>query len=197
MMQIFNEINSRKVHGERQVFSGIFTNPIFVAVIVGTFVVQVFLIEFGSIIFSTHPLSLSEWLWCLFWGFGVLVWHQIIAFIPISVIPKSMSFGKSSIETPVPDMDEADDGMDRTDSRAELKRAQILWMRGLNRLQQQIRVVHAFQSGLQHRIEHKNINNSFNQFMSPPMGESYDIDAVKKDEDSAPTVSFHSVETTL
>ena len=41
MMQIFNEINSRKVHGERQVFSGIFTNPIFVAVIVGTFVVQV------------------------------------------------------------------------------------------------------------------------------------------------------------
>ncbi len=41
MMQIFNEINSRKVHGERQVFSGIHTNPIFVAVIIGTFVVQV------------------------------------------------------------------------------------------------------------------------------------------------------------
>lgn len=41
MMQIFNEINARKVHGERNVFSGIFTNKLFLAIAVGTLLVQV------------------------------------------------------------------------------------------------------------------------------------------------------------
>lgn len=29
MMTLFNEINARKIHGQRNVFKGIFTNPIF------------------------------------------------------------------------------------------------------------------------------------------------------------------------
>lgn len=45
MMQLFNEINSRMVHGERNVFKGIFRNPIFVGIFGGTFVVQVRLLE--------------------------------------------------------------------------------------------------------------------------------------------------------
>ena len=41
MMQIFNEINARKVHGERNVFSGIMANKLFIIIAVGTFLVQV------------------------------------------------------------------------------------------------------------------------------------------------------------
>lgn len=41
MLQLFNEINSRKVHGERNVFSGILNNPVFIIIMGGTFVVQV------------------------------------------------------------------------------------------------------------------------------------------------------------
>lgn len=41
MMQLFNEINARKIHGERNVFDGIFKNPIFCSIVFGTFVVQV------------------------------------------------------------------------------------------------------------------------------------------------------------
>ena len=41
MMQVFNEINSRKVHGERNVFSGIFRNQLFLGILIGTVVVQV------------------------------------------------------------------------------------------------------------------------------------------------------------
>ena len=41
MLQLFNEINSRKVHGERNVFKGITRNPIFLIIMGGTFVVQV------------------------------------------------------------------------------------------------------------------------------------------------------------
>ena len=41
MMQIFNEINARKIHGERDVFSGIYTNMVFCSILIGTFVAQV------------------------------------------------------------------------------------------------------------------------------------------------------------
>lgn len=40
-MQLFNEINARKIHGERNVFEGIFNNAIFCSIVLGTFVVQV------------------------------------------------------------------------------------------------------------------------------------------------------------
>lgn len=52
-MQIFNEVNSRKCHGERNVFKGIFNNYIFVAVIFGTTCAQIILVEFGGYAFST------------------------------------------------------------------------------------------------------------------------------------------------
>ena len=52
-MQIFNEVNSRKCHGERNVFKGIFNNYIFVAVIVGTSCAQAILVQFGGHAFST------------------------------------------------------------------------------------------------------------------------------------------------
>lgn len=41
MMQLFNEVNARKVHGERNVFHGIFGNPIFCTIVLGTFAIQV------------------------------------------------------------------------------------------------------------------------------------------------------------
>jgi Ca2+ transporting ATPase len=41
LMTLFNEINSRKIHGQRNVFSGIFTNPIFYGIWLSTFVLQV------------------------------------------------------------------------------------------------------------------------------------------------------------
>ena len=41
MMTLFNEINARKIHGQRNVFSGIFTNPIFYVIWISTFASQV------------------------------------------------------------------------------------------------------------------------------------------------------------
>lgn len=40
-MQIFNEINARKIHGERNVFKGILNNYVFCGILVGTAVTQV------------------------------------------------------------------------------------------------------------------------------------------------------------
>lgn len=41
LMQIFNELNARKIHGERNVFDGVFNNPIFCSIILGTLIIQV------------------------------------------------------------------------------------------------------------------------------------------------------------
>lgn len=41
MMTLFNEINARKIHGQRNVFEGLFANPIFYCIWIVTFVSQV------------------------------------------------------------------------------------------------------------------------------------------------------------
>lgn len=41
MMTLFNEFNARKIHGQRNVFQGIFTNPIFYSIWIGTALSQV------------------------------------------------------------------------------------------------------------------------------------------------------------
>lgn len=41
LMQLFNELNARKIHGERNVFDGIFNNLIFCTIVFGTFIIQV------------------------------------------------------------------------------------------------------------------------------------------------------------
>merc|ERR1711871_992486 len=46
MMQCFNEINSRKVHNEVNVFQGIFRTALFSVIVVGTIIVQFLLVEF-------------------------------------------------------------------------------------------------------------------------------------------------------
>ena len=52
MMQLFNEINARKIHGERNVFDGIFSNPIFCTIVLGTFGIQIVIVQFGGKPFS-------------------------------------------------------------------------------------------------------------------------------------------------
>uniref|UniRef100_A0A8C4QVL3 Calcium-transporting ATPase n=1 Tax=Eptatretus burgeri TaxID=7764 RepID=A0A8C4QVL3_EPTBU len=77
LMQLFNEVNARKIHGERNVFEGIFHNPIFCSIILGTFFIQVLIVQIGGKPFSCQSLSLDHWLWCIFLGFGELLWGQV------------------------------------------------------------------------------------------------------------------------
>lgn len=81
MMTLFNEFNARKVHGEINVFEGIFTNPIFYTVWMSTFLVQIVIIQYGGRAFFTHDLTFDQWMWCVFLGVGTLVWEVFIKFI--------------------------------------------------------------------------------------------------------------------
>ncbi|KOB77531.1 Calcium-transporting ATPase [Operophtera brumata] len=91
MMTLFNEINARKIHGQRNVFQGLFTNPIFYSIWIGTAASQVVIIQFGGMAFSTAGLSLDQWLWCLVFGAGTLVWGQLVTTMPTRKIPKNLS----------------------------------------------------------------------------------------------------------
>ncbi|XP_050426571.1 plasma membrane calcium-transporting ATPase 3 isoform X8 [Adelges cooleyi] len=98
MMTLFNEINARKIHGQRNVFQGFFTNPIFYSIWIGTVLSQVFIIQYGKEAFSTKSLTLEQWMWCLLFGFGTLLWGQIVTCVPTRKIPKLLSWGRGHPE---------------------------------------------------------------------------------------------------
>lgn len=95
LMTLFNEINSRKLHGERNVFKGLFNNPLFCSIWLFCFVsqvikpmfssirmykfysLQILIISFGGRVFSCQPLNWYQWLWSLGFGVGSLIWQQV------------------------------------------------------------------------------------------------------------------------
>uniref|UniRef100_A0A8C3MRA1 Calcium-transporting ATPase n=2 Tax=Passeriformes TaxID=9126 RepID=A0A8C3MRA1_GEOPR len=138
MMQLFNEINARKIHGERNVFDGIFRNPIFCTIVLGTFAIQIVIVQFGGKPFSCSPLQLDQWMWCVFIGLGELVWGQVIATIPTSRLKFLKEAGRLTEKEEVPEEELNEDVEEIDHAERELRRGQILWFRGLNRIQTQV-----------------------------------------------------------
>jgi Ca2+ transporting ATPase len=77
LMTLFNEINWRKIHGEINVFLHIYSNKIFCTIWMGTFLIQILLVQYGSVIFSCVALSIDQWMWCFLFGIGTLLWNQV------------------------------------------------------------------------------------------------------------------------
>ncbi|XP_052460669.1 plasma membrane calcium-transporting ATPase 3-like isoform X2 [Carassius gibelio] len=197
LMQLFNEINARKIHGERNVFDGIFSNPIFCSIVLGTFAIQIVIVQFGGKPFSCYPLNAEQWLWCLFVGMGELVWGQVIASVPTHQLKCLKEAGHGPAPDEMMDEDLAEDEDEIDYAERELRRGQILWFRGLNRIQTQmevvstfkrsgsfqgavrrrssvlsqlhdIRVVKAFRSSLYDGIERPESRNSIHDFQADP-----------------------------
>jgi len=85
--QIFNELNSRKLGQEMNIFSGFFTNHICVAVLVFTVFVQFLIITFGGEFASTEPLSCGQWFACVFIGALGLPMSMLIKMVPVPPEP--------------------------------------------------------------------------------------------------------------
>lgn len=165
LMQLFNEINARKIHGEKNVFAGIYRNIIFCSVVLGTFFCQIMIVELGGKPFSCTSLTMEQWMWCLFIGIGELLWGQVISAIPTKSLKFLKEAGHGSDKD---DISRDTEGMDEIDlAEMELRRGQILWVRGLNRIQTQIRVVKMFHN--LHEVVHKPKNrSSIHAFMTQP-----------------------------
>ncbi|XP_072328731.1 plasma membrane calcium-transporting ATPase 2 isoform X12 [Scyliorhinus torazame] len=147
LMQLFNEINARKIHGEKNVFDGIFRNPIFCSIVFGTFAIQILIIQFGGKPFSCIPLQIDQWLWCIVLGVGELLWGQVISSIPTNRLKFLKEAGHGTQKDDIPEEELNEDTEEIDHAERELRRGQILWFRGLNRIQTQIEVVNTFKSG--------------------------------------------------
>ncbi|XP_070143688.1 plasma membrane calcium-transporting ATPase 2 isoform X2 [Drosophila kikkawai] len=169
MMTLFNEINARKIHGQRNVIEGLFTNPIFYTIWIFTMISQVLIIQYGKMAFSTKALSLDQWLWCIFFGIGTLVWGQLITSVPTRKLPKILSWGRGHPEEYTDAMNLGEERFDSIDSDKKPRAGQILWIRGLTRLQTQLRVIRAFRSTLEDLNERRSMH-SLHSLRSPRSG---------------------------
>lgn len=157
LMTLFNEMNARKIHGQRNIFSGLFRNWIFVVIWISTFILQILIVQFGGYAFSTKALDIDQWMWCLFFGIGELIWGQLIICIPDSIIPEckkkpTVKPGEVEEEEEEEEDIEAEPSGIPSEEETAVK-GQILWIRGLNRLQTQLKVVNAFRMGLDARYD--------------------------------------------
>ncbi|XP_061629080.1 plasma membrane calcium-transporting ATPase 1-like isoform X1 [Phyllopteryx taeniolatus] len=172
LMQLFNEINARKIHGERNVFEDVLDNPIFCSILLGTFVIQVLIVQFGGKPFSCVSLSVEQWLWCISLGFGSLLWGQLVSSVPTRWLKflKTAGHGTKQEEIPEEELEEMKDPDEIDHAEMELRRGQVLWCRGLQRIQTQIRVVNAFRDSVSpyENLETPESRSSIHNFMSHP-----------------------------
>ncbi|MEE6480312.1 hypothetical protein FKM82_012530 [Ascaphus truei] len=138
MMQLFNEINARKIHGERNVFDGLFNNLIFCSIVLGTFIIQIVIVQFGGKPFSCTELTVDQWLWSIFLGMGTLLWGQLVTSIPTRRLKFLKEAGHGTQKDDIPEEELAEDTEEIDHAERELRRGQILWFRGLNRIQTQV-----------------------------------------------------------
>ena len=83
-MQLWNEINSRKVNSEWNVFEHLFSNWLFPAIIVGTIAVQIIMVELLGSFANTVGLNAYEWLFCVALGMGGLPVGLLQRCIPVN-----------------------------------------------------------------------------------------------------------------
>uniref|UniRef100_A0A8C4XYJ0 Calcium-transporting ATPase n=1 Tax=Gopherus evgoodei TaxID=1825980 RepID=A0A8C4XYJ0_9SAUR len=146
LMQLCNEINARKIHGERNVFEGIFSNAIFCAITAGTLILQILIVEVGGKPFSCTELTVEQWLWSLFLGIGTLLWGQLITTIPNNYLKFLTELGHGPPKEEILEEELAEGAGEIDHAERELRRGQILWFRGMNRIQAQSRVVNTFRT---------------------------------------------------
>eukprot|EP00742_Colponemidia_sp_Colp-10_P000696 GILJ01000758.1.p1 GENE.GILJ01000758.1~~GILJ01000758.1.p1 ORF type:complete len:1153 (-),score=201.35 GILJ01000758.1:459-3812(-) len=89
LLQLFNEINSRKLNNELNVFKDFQNNPMFWVIWVLTMGIQIIMVQFGGIAMSCHfeGLTWQQWLICVALGSGSLLVGVIVHLLPDSCCP--------------------------------------------------------------------------------------------------------------
>jgi magnesium-transporting ATPase (P-type) len=81
--QLFNELNSRSISNEMNIFQNLHKNQIFLLIILVTILVQVIIVELGSDFVRTTSLSVSQWIKCILLGSLSLPLGGLMRLIPV------------------------------------------------------------------------------------------------------------------
>uniref|UniRef100_A0A1I7XW51 Calcium-transporting ATPase n=1 Tax=Steinernema glaseri TaxID=37863 RepID=A0A1I7XW51_9BILA len=152
MMTLFNEINSRKVHGERNVFKGLSSNHVFCLIWTSTFVAQILIVHIGGAWFSTAQLELNQWIACIGLGFSELIFGQLVATIPSKKLPKKLAYGRGEVHPSeiATDFEPAP----RNRALQAHRTGRNLWMKGMTLFGIHFKVIRAFQ------LKYKNLGQT-------------------------------------
>jgi len=102
LMTVFNQINSRMLFGELNVFNGAASNKYFVVIWVVEFLAQICMAAFGGVFFGCHydGLTGEQWLRCVIFALGVLPWNVVVnLFAKLTLRDDSGGGGISSISS--------------------------------------------------------------------------------------------------
>lgn len=77
-----HEICSRKINNERNTFNGILQNHTFLIIWITSLIIQILMINFGRAALHIEPLTIDQWLWCIFFGILVFIWAHVVAYVP-------------------------------------------------------------------------------------------------------------------
>ena len=91
LLQLCNEINSRKLRDELNVFAGIQRNTMFIVIWILVFGIQILVVQVGTYAFgvSPHGLSVLQWLVCVAFGCVSFVWRLALISFPSTAFPES------------------------------------------------------------------------------------------------------------
>ncbi|KAJ3100802.1 hypothetical protein HDU97_001920 [Phlyctochytrium planicorne] len=82
MMQMFNQINCRRIDNNVNIFSGIHRNPYLYTIFFSVILVQALIVQFAGVAFSTTPITGAQWGVCVLVGFLSIPWGVIVRLIP-------------------------------------------------------------------------------------------------------------------
>lgn len=95
LLQVFNEINARKLKAEEvNVFEHFFNNPLFLIIIIATIIIQLTMVKYGGESMKTVELSFHENLLCILLGSSTLLSGLLIKL----VLPHNLIISKYGVE---------------------------------------------------------------------------------------------------
>ncbi|ORY21723.1 calcium-translocating P-type ATPase [Neocallimastix californiae] len=156
-LQIFNEINCRRIDNRLNVFAGIYKNAYFICIFIFIAVAQFLIVTFGGDAFKTTSLNAAQWGICILLGFLSLPLGMILRLIPDSTfalcLPKLPAAADPvDFTEPLPDFlnpPRADTGLS-TSSAERHRNAELKWDFALNAIRPEMNLfgtIHGGRSG--------------------------------------------------
>jgi len=152
-LQIFNEINCRRIDNRLNVFAGIHRNAYFICIFFFIAAAQVLIVFFGGSAFKTERLNLGQWGICILLGFFSLPLGMVLRLIPDSAcaacLPKPPEAAPEvDFDQPLPDFLQPRTNTGLSMSSTERRNlANVRWDQALNALRKENTLFGALHGG--------------------------------------------------
>jgi Cation transporting ATPase, C-terminus len=128
-LQIFNEINCRRLDNKINMFSGIQRNPFFMVIMVIMVACQTLIIFVGGAAFSVTPLNSHQWIICVGLGFLAIPTGTIVRLIPNDFV--RLFIPQCILERRTDDVDDEERQIEDWDDAIEVIRDDLLYFKRL------------------------------------------------------------------